>query len=413
MNKAAREFDLVVWGATGFTGRLVAEYLAGCEGGDGTLRWAIAGRNAERLAEVASGIAARLPKAAMHAVPRLIADSNDLDSLRALAARTRVLISTVGPYALYGSGLVQACAELGTDYVDLTGEPHWIRRMLDAWQEAARASGARIVHCCGFDSVPFDMGVWYLQRELQARTGRTAPEVHGVVRRMRGGFSGGTFASMLNFVEEAVGDPALRRLAANANALLPGAPVEYLKDGVAWEAALETWTGPFVMAAINTKTVRRSHALLGSPWGPAFRYLESMAIGAGTAGRLRAHALQAGMGVFMLGAALGPTRTLLKRLMPKPGEGPDEAARNSGFYEVDFVGLGAGGEALGIATVSGDRDPGYGSTCKLISESALCLVQDTSQAMCGGGIWTPGAAMGLALARRLQERAGLSFAIED
>jgi short subunit dehydrogenase-like uncharacterized protein len=409
MNRAEREFELIVWGATGFTGRLVAEYLAAAEGAG--LRWAVAGRNRGKLDEVAAAVARSAPAARMQDVPRLLADSDDLDSLRALARRTRVLVSTVGPYALHGSALVQACAECGTDYVDLTGEPHWIRRMIDAWQGAATASGARILHSCGFDSVPFDMGVWYLQRALQAQGRGFAREIHGVVRRMRGGFSGGTFASMLNFVEEAARDPALRRLAANANALVPAAKPEYLREGVAWEPALGLWTGPFVMAAINTKTVRRSHALLGYPWGPVIRYTESMAIGTGTGARLRAHALHAGMGAFVLGASLGPTRALLRRLMPKPGEGPDAQARESGFYEIDFVGLDAGGRELGIARVSGDRDPGYGSTSRMLAECALALARDAVPA--AGGMWTAASCLGEPLLARLEARAGLRFSLRE
>ena len=415
MNGSGRKYDLVLWGATGFTGRLVAEYLAEREGVAGPLRWAIAGRNAGKLRELADSLSMSATGASKGALACLSANSADLPSLRTLAARTRVLISAVGPYALHGSGLVQACAEAGTDYCDLSGEVQWIQRMVAKWDAPARASGARILHCCGFDSVPFDLGVWYLQRELQSRFGVYAPAVRGVVRRMRGNFSGGTVASMLNMFDEAARDPALRRLIANANALLPAASAphreEFLRAGVEYDPVLATWTGPFVMAAINTKIVRRSHALLGAPWTPDFDYTESMATGPGIGGRSRAIALKTGLAAFMLGAALAPTRALMKPLLPKPGEGPDPAARAAGCYEIDFVGLDAERRPLGIATVSADLDPGYGSTSRMLAECALCLAQDSLSTP--GGSWTPAAALGAALLRRLETRADVVFKLRS
>jgi short subunit dehydrogenase-like uncharacterized protein len=410
-----REFDLVVWGATGFTGRLVAEYLAANEGVGQRLRWAIAGRSAAKLGEVARDIAQQVSGFEPSALPRLVADSTDLHSMRGLAARTRVVISTVGPYARYGTPLVQACAELGTDYCDLAGEVQWIHRMIADWDAPARASGARIVHCCGFDSIPFDLGAWYLQRGMHARHGVYAPRVHTVVRSMRGNFSGGTFASMLGFVQEAVANPAVRRLAVDANALMPpapGTPFLPLPDRVSFCGPLGVWTGPFVMAAVNTKIVRRSNALLGLPWGANFQYSEAMATGKGLSGRVRAHALQAGLAAFTGSLALPPTRALVRSLLPAPGEGPDRAARDNGYYRIEVVGWHPQfGHPATVATVSGEGDPGYASTSRMLAEAGLCLALDKVPST--GGSWTPAACMAAPLLARLEKRARLVFELRE
>ncbi|MFM7273057.1 MAG: saccharopine dehydrogenase family protein, partial [Gammaproteobacteria bacterium] len=348
------------------------------------------------------------------ALPILDADGHDPASLARLAARTRVLVSTVGPYALHGTELLRACAEAGTDYCDLTGEVQWLHRVIADFDPVARASGARLVHCCGFDSVPFDMGVWYLQREALARQGRAYAEVHGVVRRIRGSFSGGTYASMLNLVEEASREPALRRVLTDANALLPAGHARgrgRTRNGVAEEPALGVWTAPFVMAAVNTKIVRRSNALLGSPWGEDFRYEESMATGTGTSGRLRALGMAAGLGGFMASAAIGPGRALLRRVLPAPGEGPDRAAREAGSYRIDFVGVAPQEAPRLVASVSASRDPGYGSTARMLAECALCLAQDGVSS--DGGSWTHAACMAEPLLERLRGRAGLDFTLRE
>jgi len=295
--------------------------------------------------------------------------------------------------------------------VDLCGEPLWMAQMIARHAAAARASGARIVFSCGFDSIPFDLGVVFLQAEAQHRFGQPLQRVRGRVRVIKGGMSGGTMASALATVEAIGRDPALARVLADPFALTPGfrGPAQPELDTAAYDEAAGSWTGPFVMAAINTKNVHRTNALRGHPWGKDFVYDERLL----TDGEGRARALA---GVTSLQSAVlgfGPARELLRRLaLPQPGQGPSRRQRDNGRYEVLFIGDTAQGQRL-RAVVRGDRDPGYGSTCKLISEAALCLAQETSHAMTGGGIWTPGAAMGLALVRRLQARAGLSFAIED
>jgi len=413
MQREQREFDIIVLGATGFTGRLVAEYLAQRHPDPADLRWALAGRNQEKLDQLARTLGAVVPDCNSEALPRLHGDSSDAASMAALARRARVIVSTVGPYALHGSLLVQACAENGTDYCDLSGELQWIHRMIAEWGPRARESGARLVHCCGFDSVPSDMGVWYLQQQLQARHGSAAASVHGVVTRIRGSFSGGTYASMLNFIAEAARDPAVRRMAMDPDALVdpPLRGSRRLDERVAFNQSLGQWTTPFIMALINTRIVRRSHALQGYPWGADFSYEESMATGAGTSGWLRARAMQIGTGAFLASAATAPGRAVLSRLLPSAGEGPDQTARATGCYELSFSGTARGGDAHAAlrATVAADVDPGYASTARMLSECALCLAFD--ELPTAGGSWTPSSAMGAALLQRLQQHAGVRFAI--
>lgn len=408
MATGAREFDLIVFGATGFTGRLVAEYLhlSGAAGA----RWAIAGRSLDKLARVRDEL--HLPPA----VALLKADAADAASLKALVARTRVVITTVGPYQLHGEPLATACAEGGTDYVDLCGEPLWMARMIDKLAPAAQKSGARIVFSCGFDSIPFDLGVVFLQAEAQARFGAPLPEVRGRVARLKGAASGGTLASMMETIEAIRRDRSLLQVMVNPFSLSGGfkGPRQPNDQDADFDDWADAWTGPFVMATINTKNVHRSNALRGHPWGRDFVYSEKLMTGrpgVGDKGRRKAGLLRRTTQLQDLLLGFGPTRALLRRfVLTQPGDGPDRAAREAGRYEVWFTGRSAHGKLL-RAIVKGDRDPGYGSTCKLISEAALCLVQDIDRDATPGGVWTPGSAMGLALVRRLQARAGLSFEI--
>ena len=404
----SKAFDVIVFGATGFTGRLVAEYLQSTYGTGGEVAWAMAGRNRAKLAEVRSAIGAS------DSLPLLLADAADAASLQALVAQAKVVISTVGPYQLYGEPLVTACAQGGTDYVDLCGEPGWMARMIGKLDAPARASGARIVFSCGFDSIPFDLGVVFLQAEAQRRFGAPLQRVRGRVKVMKGGFSGGTFASALATVEQMGRDPQLAALMADPFALTPGfrGPAQPEGESAAFDDAAKAWTGPFVMAAINIKNVHRTHALRGHPWGRDFVYDERLLTGGGAIGESKAKALARSTRLQNLALGFAPTRALARLALPKPGQGPSRQQRERGRYEIVFSGETAQGQRLS-ATVKGDRDPGYGSTCKLIAESALCLVQDVGRDKAAGGVWTPGAAMGLVLVRRLQARAGLSFAIDD
>lgn len=401
--------DLIVFGATGFTGRLVAEYLHTTYGVGRDVTWAMAGRSLAKLQRVRDelGIAA--------ALPLLVADANDTAALKKLVAQTRVVITTVGPYQLHGNALVAACAEAGTDYVDLCGEPGWMAQKIPELQAPAAASGARIVFSCGFDSIPFDLGVVFLQFEAMQRLGEPLVRVHGRVKTMKGTFSGGTAASLLATLEAAGRDRSLIKTLGNPFALVPGfqGPRQPNDNLAEYDTLAHSWTAPFVMAPINTKNVHRTHALRGHPWGQDFVYSERMLSGRGAQGEQRARRAARKHRLQNLLLALGPTRALIRRfVLPKPGEGPNQEQRESGHYELLFVGETASGQRL-AARVSGDRDPGYGSTCKLISEAALCLAQEVDRSMAGGGVWTPGAAMGLVLARRLQARAGLDFSLID
>ncbi|WP_457422831.1 saccharopine dehydrogenase family protein [Roseateles sp. P5_E7] len=403
-----REFDIVVFGATGFTGRLVAEYLhlSGAAGA----RWAIAGRSLDKLAKVRDAL--HLPPS----IALLKADAGDAAALKALVRRTHVVITTVGPYQLHGEPLATACAAGGTDYVDLCGEPLWMARMVDKLTPLAQASGARIVFSCGFDSIPFDLGVVYLQAEAEARFGTPLPEVRGRVARLKGAASGGTLASMMETIAAVRREPALSQLMANPFALTPGfkGPRQPDDQGAGFDDWADAWCGPFMMATINTKNVHRSNALRGHPWGEGFVYSEKLLTGKpgqGDKGRRKAGALARFTKLQNLALGLAPTRALLRRfVLTQPGDGPNAAAREAGHYQLWFTGKSASGQTL-RAIVKGDRDPGYGSTSKMISEAALCLLQDVGREATPGGVWTPGSAMGLTLVRRLQARAGLSFEI--
>jgi len=404
------QFDLVLLGATGFTGRLVAEYLLERHGADGEFKWALAGRSQDKLESVRSELGA-----AAATLPLLIADSYDRASLDALVAQTRAVCSTVGPYALYGSELVAACAASGTDYCDLTGEVPWMRQMLDAHEAAAIESGARLVHCCGFDSIPSDLGVWFLQHQAQRLFGKPMSRVRLGVQALKGKMSGGTAASMLNIIETSRSDPGIARIAKNPYALCPeefrkGPRQPYVK-GPTFDDDLNAWLAPFVMAAINTRIVHRSHALQGRPWGEDFSYEEAMMTGRGFKGRRRAITWSLALGGFALGASIGPTRKLMqKRVLPKPGEGPSPEERERGLFKLLLVGRDDDGHEIRVR-VTGDRDPGYGSTSKMLGEAAYTLATDVPEGTPPGGFWTPSTAMAEKLIPRLVEHAGLSFEV--
>jgi len=333
---ANRSFDIVVLGATGFTGQLVVEYLANRYGVDGELSWAIAGRNRDKL----EGVRAACVKPALRdKLPILDADSTDPASLDRLAAQTSVVCTTVGPYARYGTPIVAACVANGTDYCDLTGEVQWMQRVIGKYQQDAEQSGARIVHTCGFDSIPFDMGNWFVQKTMQDTHGVHATQVRTRVGRFAGAASGGTIASMLNMMEEMKADPSLRKTMADPYSLYPRdvspGNDEGDQTGPVYDEDFESWTAPFIMAAVNTRVVRRTNALLGLPWGPNFRYMEALL----SDSRLKAIRNSAASVMGMVTMAIGPTRKLAQRFLPKPGEGPTREQREAGFYEVFLIGV--------------------------------------------------------------------------
>jgi len=379
MDRDRRPFDLIVFGATGYTGRLVADEVR--RGAPHGLRWAVAGRDPARLAAVASELGG---------VPTLVADAADPDSLAVLAASTRVVATTVGPYARYGTPLVAACVDAGTDYADLTGESTWIRTSIDAFDEPARAGNVRIVHACGFDSVPSDLGVALLQREAIGRGGRPASSIVHAFGPMSGGVSGGTIASGLDLADQVAGDPSARAALSDPELLAPGGapsndplgPLRPLRH-----PGLPGWTAPFVMAPANGKVVRRSRYLLGEPWGDGLRYLERLALPTWA----RAAALTAGLGMAGAVLAFGPTRRLAARLLPSPGEGPSPRTRERGFFRSTLV--------------------GYGATAGMLAEMALFLADPAERPDQGpgrGGVLTPAVAGGERYAARLA-RVGMHF----
>jgi short subunit dehydrogenase-like uncharacterized protein len=391
--KSSSKFDIVVYGATGFTGQLVAEYLAAHYTGKSDPKWAMAGRSLDKLASVRDTIGAPAD------TPLIVADASDPASLKAMVDQTRSVLTTVGPYQLYGSELVAACATTGTDYLDLCGEPVWMRQMIDAHESAAQSSGARIVFSCGFDSLPFELGVFFCQETAKKVLGAPASRVKGRVRAMKGTFSGGTAASIKATFAAAAKDLSLVALLKNPFVLTPGfeGPKQPPGNKPLFDQDLDAWTAPFVMATINTRNVHRSNLLMGFPYGKDFVYDEMVLTGPGEKGEANAKRVVAAN--TEMGGPGGP----------KPGEGPSKEERESGLYDLLFVALAPDGRQVRVA-VRGDRDPGYGSTSKMIAECAVCLLRDTPGIP--GGIWTPGAAMGNALIKRLVDHAGLTFEVE-
>ena len=387
------KYDIVVYGATGFTGQLVAEYLASHYKNDASLKWAMAGRSLDKLAAVRDAIGAPAD------IALIKADASDPASLRAMVDQTRSVISTVGPYQLYGSELVAACATSGTDYFDLCGEPIWMRQMIEAHEAAAKSSGSRIVFSCGFDSLPFELGAFVVQEEAKRVFGAAASRVKGRVRDMRGTLSGGTAASAKATFDAVSKDLSLVAILNNPFALTPGfeGPKQPRGNKPLYEEDLQSWAAPFMMALINTRNLHRSNMLMGFPYGKEFVYDEMVLTGSGEKGEANAKRV-----VAANNDKTGPNA-------PKPGEGPSKEERENGRYDLLYVAIGPDGRQV-RASVKGDRDPGYGSTSKMISECAICLLRDTLDVP--AGIWTPGAAMQHKLIKRLVDHAGLTFQIE-
>ena len=400
--------DLVAFGATSFVGKILCRYLLEEFGAQGKMKWAAAGRSKAKLEELRSSLGAKAGT-----LPLVVADAADEASLRKLCASTRVVVSTVGPYALYGEPLVKACAESGTDYCDLSGEVQWIRRMVQRYEPTARKSGARIVHCCGFDSIPSDMGVHFLQRQAMKRLGAPCTRVKMRVKVMRGEFSGGTVASLMNVVKEAAADPALRKELADPYSLCPAGSAPNVRQpdvrSAEFDVDFGAWVAPFVMSGINTRIVQRTNALSEQAYGADFTYDEAILMGRGLKGRFAATAMAVGLYGFLLAGAIRPARAALERfVLPKPGEGPSPEAQRKGFFDLRFVGTTADGRQI-RTKVTGDRDPGYGSTGKMLGQAAACLALDVDKAATPGGFWTPATIFGDRLIQRLTAHSGLTF----
>jgi short subunit dehydrogenase-like uncharacterized protein len=389
-------YDFVLYGATSFVGQIMCEYLATYEGED--VSWAMAGRSEQKLLEVKQRIGLD--------IPHIVVSADDESGLLAMCEQTKVVITTVGPYALYGESVVKACVQSGTDYCDLTGEPQWIKRMVDKYHAAAQDSGARLVNCTGFDSIPSDLGVYHLQKLAIERTGQPASQIKMRARRIRGGASGGTVASLLNVLKEAKNDPALRKALVNPYVLCPdGHPFSVRQKNhksAEYDEELQMWTMPFVMASINERVVHRSNALLGNRYGENFKYDEAMS----AKNKSIAKKTTFGLGAFMVAANISPLRALLEKfVLPKPGEGPSKKEQLNGMYDMRFYGTLVNGERIEVK-VEGDRDPGYGSTAKMIVQSGLCIAHDIPDAK--GGFWTPASVLNEALIARLAKHAGVT-----
>ena len=385
-----REFDVIVFGASGYTGKLVAEYMGKEYGNDESIRWAIAGRNKDKLSSVKKDLNLN------ERVSIIEVDSTNKDSLDSMTSSAKCILTTVGPYQLYGSSLVQSCSENGTDYVDLTGEPGWMYEMINAHQDTAKKSGARIVFSCGFDSIPFDLGVYFVQQAAQEKYGKPAKHVRGRVKAMNGEFSGGTIASLGATMATLKEKPELIQVLSNPFSLTEGfeGPAQLDDSKVLLDEKLNMWVAPFVMAPINTKNIHRSNALLGHAYGEDFCYDEMMIAGEGEEGK-------------QIADAMNSSNPMGGDNLPQPGEGPSKESREQGNYDVLFFADFDDGSIE--ARVTGDMDPGYGSTSKMIAESALCLIQDCEDL--SGGMYTPAPAMGEKLIKRLTKNAGLTFDI--
>ncbi|MBU6239926.1 MAG: saccharopine dehydrogenase NADP-binding domain-containing protein [Planctomycetes bacterium] len=397
-------YDVVVFGATSFVGRILCRYLLETYGFGRDLKWALAGRSRQKLQTVRANLGDSAGSLDVIAV-----DATDEASLRRMCDRTNVVASTVGPYALYGEPLVKVCAESGTDYCDLTGEVPWMQRMIARYASTAQSSGARIIHCCGFDSIPSDLGVWFLQQQAQASFGKMCSRVKLRVKAARGGVSGGTIASLMNVLKESDTDPEIRRQLANPYSLCGESPRQGLKqpsgNAIEFDPDFSSWTAPFIMSGINTRIVHRTNMLLDYPYGSGFIYDESVLAGKGVRGWLGAIAAKLGFGVLMF----GPVRRLLTRfVLPKPGQGPSPQQQEQGFFDIRLFGRTDTGQTLRVR-VAGDRDPGYGSTAKMLGEAAVCLARDVSKTECTGGFWTPASAFGDKLVPRLCLSAGANI----
>ena len=383
------KYDFVIYGATGFTGKLVVEYAIKQYNNNNEVSWAIAGRNNEKLEHVQEKY--NLPPN----IGKIVVDSNDQDSIDEMVSQTKCVLTTVGPYQLYGEKIIKTCISTGTDYVDLCGEPGFMHKIISECSEEAKETGARVVFSCGFDSIPFDLGVLFVQEEVMSKLNKYAPSVRGRVRAMNGEFSGGTAASMKATMAALQSDPELINILVNPHALCDGIQGVQQDDDSkpTYDEELNTWVAPFFMAPINTKNIHRSNKLMNHIYGENFKYNEMWIQGPGEEGKAAAEFIST---MNPLGDA------------PEPGDGPSRESRENGNYDVLFC-ADVDGETI-KASVSGDMDPGYGSTSKMIAESAVCLVKDCEDL--AGGIYTPAASMGKKLIKRLESNAGLTFKLE-
>ena len=415
-DKQSRQYAIVLYGATSFVGQITAKYLAEflAESNDGDVEWAIAGRDEEKLKKLQSEISG---SGSAKKVNIIIANSNDETSLDEMTKQAKVVISTVGPYLKYGEPLVKSCANNGTDYVDLTGEAIFIKDVMDKYQDSAKKSGARIVNSCGFDSIPSDLGVYFTQQQAEKKFNRACDQIHMRVKAAKGGLSGGTVASMATIFEEVGQDKSRRKQVANPYLLNDDADAPSVRQKniskPEYDDEHKRWLAPFVMATINTRIVHRSNQLSNYDYGRDFKYDEAMWMKDGVKGQLTSYALSAGLLGFATTMMFKPSRELLaKHVLPKSGSGPSESEQKNGYFDIRFFGSNAKNDSISTK-VTGDKDPGYGSTSRMLAQSALCLAQDVNNDEVGGGFWTPATAMGDKLLTRLEQHAGLSFEVVE
>ena len=414
INSEKRAYAVVLYGATSFVGQITAHYLAeflsaNKDKSGSEINWAIAGRDQEKLNELQSKLTST--------VDIIIANSDDAASLDAMTEQTQVIISTVGPYLKYGEPLIKSCVDNGTDYVDLTGEAIFIKDMMDKYQEAAKQSGARIVNSCGFDSIPSDLGVYFTQKQAEAKFDSACDVIHMRVKAAKGGLSGGTIASMATIFEEVGQDKSRRKQVANPYLLNDDKDAPNVRQSNVskpeYDSEHKRWLAPFVMASINTRIVHRSNQLLGYEYGREFKYDEAMWMKDGIKGKLTSYALSAGLLGFATAMMITPSRELLsKHVLPKSGSGPSKEEQENGYFDIRLFGQTPNKDSI-TTKVTGDKDPGYGSTSRMLSQAALCLAQDISKEEVKGGFWTPASAMGDKLLGRLEKHAGLSFDVID
>ena len=395
-----KKLDLIIWGATGFTGQLVSQYINKIYLNT-NLNWGIAGRNKEKIFSIAN-------KLNINGDRVFIADSKNIESLIKLSSKTKVICTTVGPYAKLGSNLIEACIISGTNYCDITGETQWIRRIIDKYHKLAEKNNIKIINSCGFDSIPSDMGVYYFQKRIFEKTGEYASMINMRVAGAKGGISGGTYNSLSNVLEEARVDKDVRKTLINPYGLNPVGkqfgPDKPDLQKVIYDKISKSWIAPFVMAGINTKIVRRSHALIDFKYGSDFSYDEATLAGKGVPGKIKGYISL--IPIFLATRKKGSIiKNIVDYILPKSGEGPSETKRINGYYNLRFY-LTIGNKTY-ASKVIGDMDPGYGSTSKMLAESAICLALDKTPERFG--ILTPSVGLGDSLLKRLQENAGLTF----
>ncbi|WP_201604026.1 saccharopine dehydrogenase family protein [Psychrobacter submarinus] len=409
-----RPYAVVLYGATSFVGQITAKYLSQFLADSNDIEWAIAGRDEEKLKKLQSEIS---DSGSAKKVDIIIANSNDEASLDEMTKQAKVVISTVGPYLKYGEPLIKSCANNGTDYVDLTGEAIFIKDMMDKYQDTASQSGARIVNSCGFDSIPSDLGVYFTQQQAEKQFDEVCEKIHMRVKAAKGGLSGGTVASMATIFEEVGKDKSRRKQVANPYLLNDDADAPNVRQKNVSKPEYDSehgrWLAPFVMASINTRIVHRTNQLTDYEYGREFKYDEAMWMKDGVKGQLTSYALSAGLFGFATTMMFKPSRELLsKHVLPKSGSGPSKSEQENGYFDIRFFGYTPSNDSISTK-VTGDRDPGYGSTSRMLAQSALCLAQDISHQDVKGGFWTPASAMGDKLIARLEEHSGLSFEVVE